>query len=81
MDTSSCSPPFLMDQNDDLATEVNEQVSVAGEMIAGNAETGEGDEGVACRAMSLCECNRVLCKDHQFVVVSPGVFLARYLLA
>ena len=43
MSTSSCSQPFLMDENDELATKVNEQVSVAGEMVASNAETG-GDE-------------------------------------
>ena len=32
-----------MDENDELATKVNEQVSVAGEMVAGNAETGGVD--------------------------------------
>ena len=32
-----------MDENDELATQVNEQVSVAGEMVTGNAETGGSD--------------------------------------
>ena len=43
LSTSSCSPPFLIYESDELATNVNEQVSVVGEMVAGNAETERSD--------------------------------------
>ena len=43
LSTSSCSFPFLMDDDDEIATKVNVQVSVAGEIVAGNAEAGGAD--------------------------------------
>ena len=43
-----------MDENDELATKVNEQVSVAGEMVAGNAETGGVIDGLPAKPCTYC---------------------------
>ena len=43
-----------MDENDELATKVIEQVSVAGEMVAGNAETGGVIEGLPTEPCTHC---------------------------
>lgn len=45
LSTSSSSPPSLVDSNDELATKVNEQVAVAGEICAMQKQ-GELIEGL-----------------------------------
>ena len=43
-----------MDENDELATKVDEQVFVAGERVAGNAETGGVIEGLPAEPCTHC---------------------------
>ena len=43
-----------MDENDELAAKANEQVSVAGEMVAGTEETGGVIEGLPAEPCTHC---------------------------